>query len=88
MTPMWRCFQSLEEMDYDAKGKMEVAALSDMFTRRKISTTVRRVHADSALDALTASLSEKGRIDMGYMESLTGKNETEALTTEMGESGF
>lgn len=60
---------SLEILDKD--GNLERKA--DFFTKRTIRRPEHVAHVDTASEALTLSLNEKGRIDMGYMEELTGK---------------
>ena len=64
---------SLEILDED--GKLERKA--DMFTRRTIQPHRPVEHTDTAAEALTVSLNELGRVDMGYMSRLCGKRETE-----------
>ena len=64
---------SLEILDED--GKLERKA--DMFTRRTIQPHRPVEHTDTAAEALTVSLNELGRVDMGYMSRLCGKSEAE-----------
>ena len=59
----------------DEDGKLERKA--DMFTRRTIQPHRPVEHTDTAAEALTVSLNELGRVDMGYMSRLCGKSETE-----------
>lgn len=50
---------------------------ADMFTKRTIRPHKAVEKADTANEALSLSLSEKARVDMEYMCSLTGKNADE-----------
>lgn len=45
---------------------------ADIFTRRMIKAEEVPTHADTAEDALKISMTEKGKVDLGYMSSLTG----------------
>lgn len=47
-------------------------AKADCFTKRTIRANVAPTHADSAEDALTISMQEKGKVDLAYMAQLTG----------------
>ena len=60
---------SLENLDDEGnfKGK------TDMFTRRTIRPAQAVEHVDTADEALALSLTEVGRVDLGYMSNLTGK---------------
>ena len=60
---------SLEILDENG----QLARKADLFTRRTIQPHRAVTHADSAGDALAVSLSEKGRVDLHYMEELSGK---------------
>lgn len=60
---------SLEILDENG----QLARKADLFTRRTIRPHRAVTHADSAGDALAVSLSEKGRVDLHYMEELSGK---------------
>jgi N12 class adenine-specific DNA methylase len=64
---------SLENLDEN--GELERKA--DMFTKRTIGAKLVITKVDTASEALAVSLSEKARIDMEYMSSLTGKEEQE-----------
>ncbi|MCL2301564.1 MAG: SNF2-related protein [Firmicutes bacterium] len=59
---------SLEVLDKD--GKLE--RKSDMFSKRTIRPHVPITHVDTAAEALTVSMAEKARVDLGYMSDLTG----------------
>ena len=69
---------SLEEVDEN--GNLERKA--DMFTKRTIRQRVRITHADTAADALGISIGEKARVDMEFMQGLTGMSE-EQLTADL-----
>ena len=50
---------------------------ADMFDQRTIRPAAVVEHVDTASEALTVSLGEKGRVDIAYMAELTGKSEQE-----------
>lgn len=60
---------SLEILDENG----QLARKADLFSKRTIRPHRAVTHADSAGDALAVSLSEKGRVDLHYMEELSGK---------------
>ena len=60
---------ALEIVDED--GKLERKA--DMFTKRTIKPHEAVTSVDTASEALAVSIAEKARVDMEYMEQLTGK---------------
>ncbi len=60
---------ALEVIDED--GKLERKA--DMFTKRTIKPHEAVTSVDTASEALAVSIAEKARVDMEYMEQLTGK---------------
>lgn len=60
---------SLEILDENG----QLARKADLFTKRTIRPHRAVTHADSAGDALAVSLSEKGCVDLHYMEELSGK---------------
>jgi hypothetical protein len=49
----------------------EFIGKSDIFTKRTINPYIVPDHADTAADALTISMQEKGKVNLSYMESLT-----------------
>ena len=55
----------------DEEGKLERKA--DMFTKRTIKPHEAVTSVDTASEALAVSIAEKARVDMAYMEQLTGK---------------
>ncbi len=69
---------SLEKLDEDGRfvGK------ADIFSKRTIKKRIVVTSTDTAAEALAVSLNEKGRIDLAYMSSLTGRNE-EKVTAEL-----
>ncbi|MBQ7131203.1 MAG: DEAD/DEAH box helicase family protein [Oscillospiraceae bacterium] len=69
---------SLENLDENG----ELASKADMFYKRTIKPIVEITHVDTASEALAISLSEKARVDMQYMQQLTGKSE-EAIFAEL-----
>lgn len=69
---------SLEVLDEDGN----VTGVSDIFTRRTVSLTERITHADTAMDALSVSLNERGYVDLPFMARLTGQEET-AIIAEL-----
>ncbi|MBE7048457.1 MAG: hypothetical protein E7393_03680 [Ruminococcaceae bacterium] len=64
----------------DENGELERKA--DMFTKRTIGAKQEIKSVDTASEALAVSLSEKAKVDMDFMMSLTGKTEDE-LATEL-----
>lgn len=48
---------------------------ADMFTKRTIKPHIPVTHADTASEALALSIGEKARVDIEYMQALTGKDE-------------
>ena len=69
---------ALEVLDED--GKLERKA--DMFTKRTIKPHEAVTTVDTTSEALAISISEKARVDMTYMEQLTGKT-GEELAVEL-----
>ena len=69
---------SLEKLDDEGnfKGK------ADMFTKRTIKKAEVVTSVDTASEALAVSLGEKAKIDLSYMEELTGKDK-DILTEEL-----
>ena len=57
---------------------------ADMFTKRTIRQKVVVSSVDTASEALALSLAEKARIDMPYMEQLTGKTEEQLYSDLRG----
>lgn len=66
---------SLEKVD--GEGKFERKA--DIFTKRTIRKKMVITQVDTASEALLVSLSEKARVDLAYMQELTGKQPEEIL---------
>ena len=64
---------SLEVLDED--GNLDRKA--DMFTKRTIRQRSVVTHVDTAVEALAVSIAEKARVDMEFMQSLTGLSEPE-----------
>jgi N12 class adenine-specific DNA methylase len=67
---------SLENVDEDNN----VLGKSDLFFERTIRRHVPVSHVDTAPEALAISISEKGKVDLPYMEQLTGENSKQLLT--------
>lgn len=55
----------------------ETIGKADMFTKRTIRKAVPVSHVDTSVEALSVSMGEKARVDLNYMEKLTGKSEEE-----------
>ena len=55
----------------------ELARKSDFFTKRTIQPHRAVTSVDTSAEALAVSISEKARVDMGYMAELTGKTPDE-----------
>lgn len=71
---------SLEITDSDRK----LIRKADIFTKRTIRPHRAVSSVDTAGEALAVSLSEKGSVDMEYMENLCGKTEEEIFDTLKG----
>ena len=71
---------ALEIVDED--GKLERKA--DMFTQRTIKPHEAVTTVDTASEALAVSIAEKARVDMEYMEQLTGKTGVELVSELQG----
>ena len=66
--------------DLDDEGNL--IGKADMFTKRTIRPHTPVISADTPAEALALSLSERARVDVAYMEHLTGKT-TEEITSEL-----
>lgn len=66
-----------EEENFKAKG--------DIFSKRTITKAKIIDHADTSLEALVLSMSEKGYVDFDYMGSLTGKDRPTLIEELRGE---
>ena len=71
---------ALEIVDED--GRLERKA--DMFTKRTIKPHEAVTSVDTACEALAVSIAEKARVDMEYMEQLTGKTSDELAAELQG----
>lgn len=71
---------SLEVLDED--GNLERKA--DMFSKRTIRQRTTVTHVDTATEALAISIAEKARVDMGFMQSLTGLSEEQLAADLQG----
>lgn len=71
---------SLEHLDEN--GNLESKA--DLFTKRTIRCHRPAERVDTAVEALALSIGEKARVDMDYMERLTGKTEDQLYTDLTG----
>jgi len=71
---------ALEIVDED--GRLERKA--DMFTKRTIKPHEAVTSVDTASEALAVSIAEKARVDMEYMEQLTGKTSDELASELQG----
>ncbi|MDR1558995.1 MAG: DEAD/DEAH box helicase family protein [Clostridiales bacterium] len=60
----------------------ELERKADMFSRRTIKAHIPITHADTATEALAASMGEKARVDLAYMSQLTDMSE-ETLIKEL-----
>ena len=66
---------SLERVDRDGTLKSK----SDMFTMRTIRIAKPIDHAETAVEALGASIGERGGVDLAYMRQLTGFTEEKLI---------
>lgn len=62
---------------FDSKGNFKRKA--DIFTKKTIKARVEVTKVDTANEALILSLTEKAKVDIDYMKSLTNKTEEELL---------
>ena len=67
---------SLEILDEDRKLKRK----ADFFTKRTIRSHKAVEKTDSATEALAVSIGEKAKVDMAYMQQLTGKSEEDIFS--------
>lgn len=65
---------SLELVEIDGSVRK-----SEIFTRRTVGYVAEITHCDTAEDAMLASLSKVGRLDVGLMASLTGMTEDDLI---------
>ena len=65
--------KSLENIDEDGN----LVSKADIFYKRTIRPHKPVTEVDTASDALAVSLGEKGKVDMTYMQQLTGRTEEE-----------
>lgn len=70
---------SIEKVSFDVDRGNVYEGKGDIFSNRIIVPHVEPDHADSALDALSISILEHGKVDLPYMESLTGQSQRELL---------
>ena len=70
---------SVEKIKFDVDRGNVYEGKGDIFSKRIIVPHVEPDHADSALDALSISMLEHGKVDLPYMESLTGQNQRQLL---------
>ena len=66
----------------DENGQLKHKA--DMFTKRTIKPHEALTSVDTASEALAVSIAEKARVDMEYMEQLTGKTGDELVSDLQG----
>ena len=71
---------SLEILDEDGNLRRK----ADMFTKRTIKPHEAVTSVDTASEALAVSIAEKARVDMEYMEQLTGKTSDELAAELQG----
>lgn len=71
---------SLEILDEDKKLERK----ADIFTKRTIRPHEVVTSVDTVSEALALSISERARVDIHYMESLTGKQEDELISDLRG----
>ncbi len=71
---------SLEVLDNEGS----FARKADMFTKRTIRPHEPVTQVDTASEALAVSLSEKARVDLGFMSELSGKSEDELVQELFG----
>lgn len=62
----------------------EFVQKADIFTKRTIRAQAPVTHVDTATEALAVSISERAKIDMAFMEQLSGKTEAELFSDLQG----
>ena len=70
---------SIEKIKFDVDRGNVYEGKGDIFSSRIIVPHVEPDHADSALDALSISILEHGKVDLPYMQSLTGQSQKQLL---------
>lgn len=78
---------SLEKITSDEITEETVVEKADIFTKRTISPHIEIVSADTSEEALIISVSQKGKVDLDYMSSLTG-NSTDQIIQELNGTGI
>ena len=71
---------SLEVLDDEGNFKRK----ADMFTKRTIKPHREITSVETASEALALSIGEKARVDLGYMQQLTGKPQEELIADLQG----
>ena len=71
---------SLEVLDDEGKLKRK----ADMFTKRTIRQQVSVDHVDTAAEALAVSIGERAKVDLSFMEELTGKTREQIVSDLTG----
>lgn len=82
--PAWPRIFALEVFNTES-GK--VTGLADIFTKRTVKTERSLDDIETATDAIAASMNERGRLDMDFVEEITGMT-TEEVLEEMGDQLF
>ncbi|RKJ62988.1 DEAD/DEAH box helicase, partial [Butyricicoccus sp. 1XD8-22] len=70
---------SLEDIDDEGKLKRK----ADIFTKRTIRQSVPLTHADTAVEALAISISERAKVDLDFMSGLLDGRPKEEITHEL-----
>ena len=71
---------ALEVIDEDGK----LIRKADMFSKRTIKPHIPVTEVDTSTEALAVSMAEKAKVDMEYMQKLTGKTENEIVADLSG----
>lgn len=82
--PEFGMVASVEDYRIDKKTKKVSCTKRDIFFKRTIGAVKKIEHADTASDALAASLSEYGQVDMTYMSRILRQSETEIIHSLSG----
>ena len=77
--PLYGSVAAIEKYKYDKKTKKESAEKTDIFSKRTVGAIQDITTAETATDALTASLSQRGRVDIPYMANLLGRSEKDTI---------
>lgn len=82
--PEYGLVSAIEEYKVDKKTKKVTANKRDIFEKRTVAAVKNIETADSPIDALAASLAQRGELDLDYMAGLLGKDKSEVIKSLEG----